>query len=420
MGLYSRRIRTLRDVVDWRLCCGCGACGYASPEGSISLVNIENVGIRPRFRDDKQDASIEKHSYCPGYAVTDPAPKESAADHEFGRSLQIWEGYATDPEIRFKASSGGLLSALSLYCLKQEGMRLVLHSAMDEEKPWLNKTVVSRTRDEIVRRTGSRYAPSSPCEGLQLIEEADGPCVFIGKPCDVAAVAELRKTRLNLDRNLGLVLTFFCAGTPSTAGTLTLLDELYGGTDGLTDLRYRGGGWPGQFKGSFETAGRGAAFTYLESWGRLTGFRPLRCNLCPDGLGRLADLSCGDAWHRYYNDGDAGRSLVLVRTSRGRELLHRAMRSGFVTLQECGKADVLAAQASLLQRRRELHGRVLALTIAGIPVPAYSGFSIQDSWAKSPIGRRSRSVLGMLRRILTRRQWQRDRTFHDRLPTFVS
>ena len=43
-------------------------------------------------------------------------------DPEVGYALEIWEGYAADPEIRRLGSSGGLLSALALYCLEKEGM----------------------------------------------------------------------------------------------------------------------------------------------------------------------------------------------------------------------------------------------------------------------------------------------------------
>ena len=69
-----------------------------------------------------------------------------ASDPEVGYALEIWEGYATDPEIRRQGSSGGLLSALALYCLEKEGMAFVLHTGMDETKPWTNKTVQSRNR----------------------------------------------------------------------------------------------------------------------------------------------------------------------------------------------------------------------------------------------------------------------------------
>jgi len=178
MPFFTRNIRTLKDVVDWRLCCGCGACRYALPEGEVELRNIESLGIRPYFTGGRLEAAIEDHDYCPGYAVNDPSPIGPNHEEEFGHTLGIWEGHAADPEIRFKASSGGILSALALYCLEKEGMSLVLHPAMDGEKPWLYKTYLSRSRQEIVGRAGSRYAPSSPCDSLKQIEAADGPLCF--------------------------------------------------------------------------------------------------------------------------------------------------------------------------------------------------------------------------------------------------
>ena len=225
------QIKNLKDVVDWGLCTGCGACSYHCRKGEIKLVNVPAVGIRPHFNSETCATCTECLAICPGYRLdaeleTGPVPKTAESDHEFGTALEIWEGHASDSEIRFKGSSGGILSALALYCLEQEKMKFVLHSGADASAPWINKTLMSVNRSELLAHTGSRYAPASPCDGLNNIEESDGPCVFIGKPCDAAAVAMLRRERPRLDRNLALVLTFFCAGTPSTKGTLDLLTKI--------------------------------------------------------------------------------------------------------------------------------------------------------------------------------------------------
>ena len=302
------QIQTLQDVVDWGLCTGCGACYYACDKQAVTLVNIESVGIRPRF-DDACQSCTSCLSICPGYQVdanlaTGQVPKTQEADHEFGPALEIWEGHATDPEIRYQGSSGGLLSALALYCLERENMEFVLHAGMDEAKPWTNKTVQSRTRAEILTRTASRYAPASPCEGLEAIEQSPRPCVFIGKPCDTAAVTMLRQQRPALDQKLGLVLAFFCAGTPSTQGTVDLIHSLEVTLPQVDTVRYRGEGWPGGFKVIYDDRKKEKSLTYLESWGKLTKHRPLRCNLCPDGLGRVADITCGDAWESFKDAGE--------------------------------------------------------------------------------------------------------------------
>jgi coenzyme F420 hydrogenase subunit beta len=399
-------------VVEWGLCIGCGACAYACEKNGITLVNIENQGIRPRFDSPDCGKCSSCLPICPGYTVDSSLmvgdlPKVSAADHDFGPALEIWEGYAADPEIRLRSSSGGLLTALSLYCLEREDMAFVLHTGMDQTKPWLNETVKSYNRTELLSNAGSRYAPASPCEGLGEIEKSDRPCVFVGKPCDTAATALARAQRPALDKKLGLVLTFFCAGTPSTKGTLELLNSLGVRPDELSGLRYRGEGWPGRFKITGKEKEIPESYSYRETWGHLTKYRPLRCHICPDGLGRVADLSCGDAWEQYDGGSDPGRSIVLVRTEKGRQILHGAIRDGYVDLHPISAAAVQAAQVNLLTRRPEIFGRLMARRLFLLPVPQFLGFSLFRSWMKLPISYRLRTLAGSVFRIMQRKLWRR-------------
>jgi coenzyme F420 hydrogenase subunit beta len=409
------RIKNLNDVVDWGLCTGCGACSYACQKGSVALINIPSVGVRPKLSQSCAgcDSCL---SFCPGYNLDASLASGSTSiaseyDHQFGPVLEVFEGYAADPEIRFSGSSGGILSALALYCLERESMKFILHSGMSGDQPLMNETVQSVNRAELLARTGSRYAPASPCDGLATIESSDGPCVFIGKPCDTAAVMMLRRERAQLDSNLGLVLTFFCAGTPAAEGTYDLIRSLGIDPNAATSVRYRGQGWPGRFRVTVAGSATEQSLTYAESWDRLTGYRPLRCNLCPDGLGRVADISCGDAWHRANDSTDPGRSLVLVRTKRGQEILHRAVAAGYVTLTPTDPSAVLAAQTSLLQRRRELFGRLLALRLLLIPTPQFRNFSLLRSWSRLPFARKAQTIIGTLRRALVRGWWRRRPAF---------
>ena len=413
--MLNRSLKSFSDVVDRGLCIGCGACAYASKNGAVRMVHVESEGYRPVFDDAPRRRSVDGLEICPGYQVngdlkTGQLHKQTEADHEFGPTLEIWEGWASDPEVRFRASSGGLLSALSLYCLEVGGFKGVIHAGMDPEKPWMNRNYVSRDRAGVLARAGSRYAPSAPCAALSDIDEGDGPCVFIGKPCDAAAMSELIRREPELRRKVGLVLTFFCAGTPSTRGTLNLLDQLEVDRNRVKEVHYRGEGWPGEFRVISEGEDKRKTLSYQESWGRLTSHRPLRCNLCPDGLGRVADIACGDAWERYGENGDPGRSIALVRTEKGREVLEKARRLGYVTLKPAGAENVLQAQVNLLGRRRALFGRLVAFRILGLPVPKYQGFSLFRSWRRVGPKEQLRTVLGTIRRIV-QHGWLRRRRF---------
>lgn len=401
-----RHIKTIKDVVDWGLCTGCGACYFACDKANVTLVNIESAGIRPRFKSDCGTCTACL-TICPGYHIDGAAPSSGANHPELGPVLEIWEGHAADPEIRFRGSSGGVLTALALFCLDREDMASVLHTAMDESTPWTNKTVQSHNRTELLARTGSRYAPSSPCEGLQQIEDSSKPCVFIGKPCDASAVSMLSSSRPQLSRKIGLSLTFFCAGTPSTKGTLDLLKSLDAPPHQVSAVRYRGDGWPGKFSVSGSNGTNGKSLSYQDSWSRLAGYRPLRCHLCPDGLGQSADISCGDAWERFSDTPNPGRSIVIVRTPRGRDILRRAIEAKYVELERVGPEAAIAAQPSLLQRRSELFGRSLAMRLLLVPTPTFSGFPLFRSWLRLSFSRQFRTVAGTLRRILLRGLWRK-------------
>jgi coenzyme F420 hydrogenase subunit beta len=408
-----RKIKTIQDVVDWGLCVGCGACVYACNRKAVSLDNIDAIGIRPRFDKTICQDCTECLTICPGY-ITDANlnyknhSAEVESSHLIGPTLEIWEGYATNQELRYRASSGGVLSALSLYCLEEKKMGFVQHTGVNPSKPWMNRSVQSINKDDLLACAGSRYAPSSPCDSLNLIEQSDRPCVFIGKPCDTAAVTMLRNNRPKLDEKIGLVLTFFCAGPPCTQGTLDLLRQLDVWPEQVNELRYRGYGWPGNFTALYNNKVEKKSLTYKESWGKLAKYhRSFRCHLCPDGLGELADISCGDAWHRYSDNGDPGLSLVMVRSKKGREILHGAVEAGYLHLEKSDSSKVLAAQG-LPQRRKEAFGRLLAMKLLFIPTPNLVGFSLLKCWMENPLSIKLRTILGTLRRLVLRGLWHRN------------
>jgi coenzyme F420 hydrogenase subunit beta len=328
----------------------------------------------------------------------------SELHHAWGPVLELWEGYATDPEIRFKGSSGGAATALALFCLEQENFSGVLHIGANPHKPLQNVPIFSKTKTDLLACTGSRYSPAAPCEKLDWIEESDGPCVFIGKPCDVAALRKSQAVKPVLKDKVGLAISIFCAGTPTDNGTCKLISALGVTPEQIEELRYRGLGWPGltfaKLKGE---NGQIRQMSYKESWGGiLSKDVQLRCRLCPDGTGEFADISCGDPWYRTIEPGEPGRSLVLVRTKRGQEILCRAMKAGYVKL-ETGAPSVLAAsQQALLKKRQVLFGRLAAMRIMFVPTPRFEGFSLLSNWRQLSTKDKCLSILGTLRRIVTR------------------
>jgi len=406
-----RRVDTIQDVVRRNLCMGCGSCAAARPD-LVRMVDTVAHGRRPVIADDAPSAAgRELAKVCPGRAIDARPPGPGGArDYAYaawGPVLEVWEGHATDPELRFRGSSGGVVSALALFCIERKDYAGAVQVRARPDQPLLNETVISRSRADVLAASASRYAPASPCERLADLRDSAQPHVFIGKPCDVAGSARLVAEQPALENSVALSISIFCAGTPSIAGSRELLRRLgVSGRDEVLELRYRGRGWPGDMAVRFRDADTGevreASTSYAEGWGEiLQKHKQWRCQLCADHLGEHADLSIGDPWYRPLAEDEAGQSLVVVRTERGRRILQEAMQAGALRMERRSLETLAASQPNLEQTRGAVFGRCVTARVAGASAPRYRGAGLHRVWwrALSPLAK-FRSVAGTLKRLL--------------------
>lgn len=410
----SKQTFTITDVVEKQLCTGCGACSYAEPD-RFRMGNAYQLGRRPFLKPDPKAETGAGIQVCPGAALShDPIVRQNSnivaeMFDAWGPVYEVWEGYSGDPAIRLAGSSGGLATALALFCLEQEKMEGVLHTGADEETPYLNKTVYSKTRSALVSNAGSRYSPASPCESLDLVERAEGKSVFIGKPCDVAAVQKARKINPLLDQKIGLTIGFFCAGVPAFNGLFELLKKngIHTPQKQLKSLRFRGNGWPGLWTANYvddNNQEKSSQLTYAESWGFLQKFRQWRCYICPDHSGEFADIAVGDPWYRQVTADEPGKSLIVVRTQRGLDILRAAEQAGYVVLEKKDLSLLPRSQPNLLDTRGAIWGRRIALKLLNAPFPDFEGFAMFKFWWKvlSPKSK-LQSITGTIKRIFIKK-----------------
>lgn len=411
MGLCMR-IENATDVARWRLCVGCGACATVCERVTISPEDMLFPFTYPKMLGTTCDNCGKCIEICPGLGVSHKFLNGAKAEvaelmRGWGPIIEVWEGYAADHEIRFAGSSGGAASAIALYCLESGIAGGVLHIGEKKGEPWRNSAAISRTRVELLSRKGSRYCPASPCEGLRDVESASSPHIFIGKPCDVHALRKAAFLKPELREKICIALGIFCAGTPATQGVLDLLAKLELPKDEVESVDFRGHGWPGFFTARLKNgAGFSKRLSYSESWGFLQAYRPFRCYLCPDGTSEFADISCGDPWYHEPKMNDPGRSLILVRTERGREILNNATKSGYLHLKRVDSRVLELSQGGLLMKRKSIWGRLVTMKAFGLPAPCYEGFPLFENWSELPFIEKARTIFGTAKRILRRKYFK--------------
>lgn len=397
------------------LCTGCGTCAALKP-AAIRMTEHPVHGRRPVVLPTAEGRAAAQAvaPLCAGLG-TDfrTLPLRDAIDRDWGPVLAVWQGWAADAEIRHRGSSGGAVTALALFALQSGLARGVAHVAADADDPRRNRAVISRSRAELLRGAGSRYAQASPAEALGEIAAGDDPVAFIGKPCDVASVARAMAADPALAAKLPLRIAIFCAGAPNRRATDRLLSVL-GLPAGTTPtaLRYRGEGWPGLMQARWRDATGAeretAGITYAQGWGEiLQAERRWRCRICTDHTGAFADIAVGDPWHEApKGEAEAGRSLIVARSVRGLRLIEAAIAAGVLVATPEPRDAIGRAQPNLKASQGAVWGRRLAMRLAGLPVPADRGLPLFAAWRALPVRAKLSSVAGTLRRIWRNRLWR--------------
>ena len=398
---------TVARVLKGRLCSGCGLCAGRASD-SLRMELSDEGFLRPAaIGPVPETVEAEIAAACPGNGLEQHA-EGRPDDLLWGPVLEMHTGHSTDPDLRFAASSGGALSALLVHLLESGAVEGVLHVGADPERPIGNQTVLSRNRDDVLIRAGSRYAPSAPLSDLEHWLSSGGTYAFVGKPCDVSALRTLACHDARVNERFPYMISFFCAGVPGLAGARGMLEHLETSEEDLVAFRYRGNGWPGLATAT-RTDGSTRQMTYAESWGNiLSRHVQFRCKICPDGTGGFADVVCADAWetdvqgYPLLEERD-GSSLVVTRTDKGAALVQAAVDAGGLSLGPFNRRRLMDMQPGQTFKRRVLLARILALRFTLGPVPRYRGFHLVRNAARAGVSHNLRSFVGTLRRVVSGR-----------------
>ena len=380
-----RQFETIAEIVESGLCVGCGLCQAIAGKNNIRFVMTPEGRERPVQTGPigRTEWQMISHA-CPGMHVTgsdDKGRKEQATiDPVWGPYHDLKLGHATDAEIRFRAASGGVLTALCKHLVESGQVKFILQVRASEDRPMRTDTVMSRDCANVIASSGSRYGPATPLASICDALDADEPFVFVGKPCDVTALRLYARDDARVDRQCKFMLALVCGGAPEFRKSLDLVHELGYKEEDVTLMRYRGFGNPGRARVEFRD-GHAEERTYLEMWADESKWciQP-RCKICPDAIGESADIAVADFWPGGTPTGeDAGFSSIIIRTRDGERLLREAVEAGVLTLTRDVTIDEMSdTQPHQVRKKRTLWARFAGMRAARHPVPIVEGLRLSD------------------------------------------
>lgn len=394
-----------------KLCSGCGLCAGVAPE-AVTIELAPPGFLRPRQTaplSDAQERAIAES--CPGLVV-ERWDRDTTVriDPAWGPYRRVATGHAIDETVRFTGSSGGMLTALGQFALRQGLVDAVVTvKAGDSAAPLSNPIQVIADPAALLAAAGSRYAPSSPLATIGELLDDGRRFLFVGKPCDVSALRRLGRIDPRVVERFPIALSFFCGGVPSLAGSERVIEAMGLPPGEVESFRYRGNGWPGRARAKTRD-GRSAEMDYATCWGDfLSKHVQFRCKICPDAVGGAADIACADAWfggesgYPQFHD-RPGRSLVMVRSEAGERLFEAALAAGVIACEPTSIAEIDLMQPSQRQRKTFVAARTAALTATLRPRPRFKGVALGKAAREAPLRDQVRNFLGTTWRIVKGRQ----------------
>ena len=371
-----RKGKTIAEVVNDNLCTGCGTCVALCPLSAIDMVKDDYKGVYvPKLDKEKCNQCGICYQVCPGHSIdfkqlNQDIFSRDPDDFFLGNYLNCYIGYATDYDIRYNSSSGGIVTSLLVFALEEGLIDGALVTRMKKDKPLEPEPFIARTKDEIISAARSKYCPVPANIALKEILETDGKYAVVGLPCHLHGIRKAEIVNKKLKDSVVLHVGIFCAKTISFRGTEDLLHRKGIHKEEIEELNYRGNGYPGGMLIKLRNGSRSfiALSDYYDT--KFGLFPPLRCTLCYDHSSELTDISLGDAWLPEVKMNDKiGTSIIVSRTKQAEAILGKMVTQGKIHLNIISAFSVYESQHGFANKKKRLMARFTVSRLFGKKIP---------------------------------------------------
>jgi coenzyme F420 hydrogenase subunit beta len=347
-------------------------------------MRVSNGTYIPTVNTSKCEECKKCIKVCPGFSVD----FHSLNDFVFGKIpknillgnfIGCYMGHSTDEEIRYHASSGGLVTSLLAFLLEEGVIDGALVTKMSLSNPLEPEVTIATTKEDIKSASQSKYCPVPVNAAIEKVLSENKRFAVVGLPCHIHGIRKAEMLNRKLKERIILHLGLFCGHGVDFFGTEFALRKLGISNKQVKRIDYRMGEFPGIMSIQLED-GSVRSISHLRFWkmlfGRIPFFSPLRCTLCSDATSEFADVSFGTAWLPESRMNK--NSICLSRTEIGQKFLQDAKLKKRIYLEKISSEKVIEAEKGIICfTKKKLRSRCQIAKMLGRNVPTNENTKLQ-------------------------------------------
>lgn len=242
------------------------------------------------------------------------------------KSNEYYIGFSKNSNDRFKASSGGIGTAIMRHLLTSSEYGTAITFVFDITLCMYVPKLIYSEKDLNV--CGSVYQDMDLVEFIkENINKIKGGIVLSCGPCQVTPI----RTILKKQGIKNFIISYCCSGQTTVEGTWCYYKLLGIDKNDVLNMQYRGNGWPSGIQIWLKNNTIVKKDNWTEPWISIHQsnlFKPKRCLFCKQDLGKSADINLADPWlEKYKLNEKTGATLCILCSKEGKNVFNDIVAS---------------------------------------------------------------------------------------------
>lgn len=263
--------------------------------------------------------------------------------------IKYYIGHTTNAEDRYKASSGGLGTAIIKYLLSKPDYGTGITFTFNKEECKYQPNLIHSASE--LNICGSIYHDIDIARFIaQNIKGISDGLVVTCPPCQVSAIRQIcKKNGIKV-----FVISYCCSGQTTIEGTWKYYELIGVDRRQIAYMQYRGNGWPSGIQIHMEDGRKVCRDNYTEPWTTIHQswlYRPKKCFFCKMDTEKKADISLADPWlDKYKKEDKIGHTLFLSITENGQQVIEYMAENSMIEYMESDYDEYAIAQKPNIQK----------------------------------------------------------------------